>query len=342
MDYVVSQVERIANELHESGVSIPIPARPPPQTSEIPQESEATTSESSRKRVYLPQWLRDHRSDPAATVMFGLYLLVRHSKRTSQGFMELLLDHLRERLSLSEENNERIFIDNDTLFEHPILNIKYTSYEVQQERDIIHVGYDRTGIMVYTPTLTEHGNVPWSYANVLAIYHLTARTTANPSPRTLTLLWVRWMERSADTLTGPNSRNYTRVSFVPSSCIAGSAFDFVDPSHVIRACHLIPAFDLGRTRELLDPSVARDREGDWCAFYANRFVDRDAFARFAGIGIGCQRFQASQPLDIQVGPDHVVSPLDPDLDHDDDEGEESEAGGSDNGTPDDDFGLGSG
>ena len=35
----------------------------------------------------------------------------------------------------------------------------------------------------------------------------------------------------------------------------------------------------------------------------HRFVDRDAFARFAGIGVGCQRFQATQVLDIQVGPD---------------------------------------
>lgn len=37
-----------------------------------------------------------------------------------------------------------------------------------------------------------------------------------------------------------------------------------------------------------------------------RFVDRDAFARFAGIGIGCQRLQASQVLNIQIGPDHTI------------------------------------
>ena len=35
----------------------------------------------------------------------------------------------------------------------------------------------------------------------------------------------------------------------------------------------------------------------------HRFVDRDAFARFGGIGVGCQRFQATRVLDIQVGPD---------------------------------------
>ena len=39
----------------------------------------------------------------------------------------------------------------------------------------------------------------------------------------------------------------------------------------------------------------------------HRFVDRDAFARSAGIGIGCQRFQSSRILDIQVGPDYTAN-----------------------------------
>lgn len=40
-----------------------------------------------------------------------------------------------------------------------------------------------------------------------------------------------------------------------------------------------------------------------------RLVDRDAFARFAGIGIGCQQFQASQVLNIQVGPNYAANSL---------------------------------
>jgi len=185
--------------------------------------------------------------------------------------MELLLAHLRERLFPDGDGTEQLFIENDTLYEHPILNIKYTSYEVQQERDIVHLGYDRTGIMVYTPTLQEDESEPWSYASVLAVYRATIRTASNLEPHTLTVLWVRWMQRSALGLTGPNSRNFTRVSFVPSSSISGSTFDFVDPSHIIRACHLIPAFNIGRTHDLLDPSIARDPKGDWCAYYANRY-----------------------------------------------------------------------
>ena len=39
----------------------------------------------------------------------------------------------------------------------------------------------------------------------------------------------------------------------------------------------------------------------------HRFVDRDAFARFAGIGVGCRHFQATKVLDIQVGPDYTTN-----------------------------------
>lgn len=122
--------------------------------------------------------------------------------------MELLLAHLRERLFPDGNNAEQLFIENDTLYEHPILNIKYTSYEVRQEKDIIHLGYNRTGVMVYTPVLGENENEPWSYANVLAVYHVTIRTASNPEPQTLTLLWVRWMQRSETGLVGLNSWNY--------------------------------------------------------------------------------------------------------------------------------------
>ena len=40
----------------------------------------------------------------------------------------------------------------------------------------------------------------------------------------------------------------------------------------------------------------------------SRFVDRDAFARLLGIGIGCQRLQATKSPEIVIGPD-VPEPM---------------------------------
>ena len=268
MDYILSQIERIADELRENGVKVPGKSHSPPRTIEIPEDTEVVISRSSRSKIHLPRWLQNHRHDPAFTVTCHLLPVTNTDGKTPQHFMHLLLCHIHERLFPNEDETEQIFIENDLLYEHPILNIEYTSYDAQREQDIVHIGYGRTGVMVYTPAVD--GNEPWSYANILAVYHLIVRTASNPKPKRLVVPWVRWMERSTSGLTGPNSRNYTRVSFVPWSDVAGSTFDFIDPSHIIRSCHLIPAFDLGRSTDLLGPSEVRDSAGDWHAFYANR------------------------------------------------------------------------
>lgn len=68
MDYILFHVERIADELRENGVSVPGRSHPAPSTVEVPQETEVTTSKSSRLKIYLPQWLHHHRYDPATMV----------------------------------------------------------------------------------------------------------------------------------------------------------------------------------------------------------------------------------------------------------------------------------
>ena len=213
---------------------------------------------------------------------------------------------------------ESVFIRDDTLYEHPLLTIGYTTYDLKRDKDSIHLGFGNQAVLVYSPTSQD--SEPWLYAHVIAVYHVFVCTRTNPEPKRLELLWVRWMRRDTSHLKGPNASQFTRVSFISHSGTPGEAFGFVDPSHVIRGCHLIPVFDLRRTRDRLGVSIARNTKGDWQAFYANRcdplstphpslillrarFVDRDAFARFSGIGIGCQRLQAAHVPEIILGPD---------------------------------------
>jgi len=119
--------------------------------------------------------------------------------------MELLLSHLHEWLFLNKDSTEQVFIGDDVLYKNLILNIKYTSYEVMQEKDSIHIGYGQTGVMVYTLTLVKDRNKPWLYANILTVYHVTVYTASNPEPKTLTILWVQWMQCDTVGLTGPNT-----------------------------------------------------------------------------------------------------------------------------------------
>lgn len=184
--------------------------------------------------------------------------------------MDLLHVHLRERLFVDTDADERVFIKGDTLYEHPLLTIDYTTYDLKREKDSIHMNFGNQAVIVYSPT--SQSAEPWLYAYVVAIYHVFACTAADPEPKCLELLWVRWMQQDLLQLRGPNTSQYTRVSFTPHLGVPGEAFGFVDPSHIIRECHLIPAFDLQRTRDQLSPSMARDVEGDWRAFYANRYI----------------------------------------------------------------------
>lgn len=58
---------------------------------------------------------------------------------------------------------------------------------------------------------------------------------------------------------GPRTLRLDRIGFVPQGDQSGT-FGFLDPARVTRACHLIPAFDLGQTSKLLRLSRFRDFE----------------------------------------------------------------------------------
>jgi len=73
MDYIRSQLNRIADELRTVGVSVPGGAPPPPPpATEVPQETDITVSAGYKSSIYLPRWLDKHRRDPALMVTLSL------------------------------------------------------------------------------------------------------------------------------------------------------------------------------------------------------------------------------------------------------------------------------
>jgi len=89
---------------------------------------------------------------------------------------------------------------------------------------------------------------------VLGVYHSNVWTT-DPAVkngggvRQMDFLWVRWLEKE------PGYRYDFHQARLPKvGCVEFSddyAFGSFDPKHVIRGCHLIPAFHGGRTSALL-------------------------------------------------------------------------------------------
>jgi len=123
---------------------------------------------------------------------------------------------------------------------------------------------------------------PYWYARVLGIYHVKVSTT-HPAVvnggevRRMEFLWVRWLGEEPGHKHGFRRAVLPKIGFVPYT--DDYAFGFLDPKHVIRSCHLIPAFSCGRTSELLpvEHTNARRLEkygqpyetDDWTNFYVN-------------------------------------------------------------------------
>jgi hypothetical protein len=157
--------------------------------------------------------------------------------------------------------------------------------------------------MVKSNEEPEEGLVrhPYWYARLLGVFHVNVFPPGARSPRRVEFLWVRWFGRDPEWDSGPNHLRLDRIGYVPET--DAEAFGFLDPSLVLRACHLVPAFALGKTASLLARSAARDfHDGDWLNYYvmrwvsftftvlpsliSSRFVDRDMMMRHLGIGVG--------------------------------------------------------
>ena len=160
------------------------------------------------------------------------------------------------------------------------MRVNYTTYDVRRDGDVIN---PRTypDIMVQSPE-TGPGAQPYWYARVIGIFHADVSST-HPGlgrealcPSRMDFLWVRWFGKEPGTYChGFRSARLPKIGFIESSDYY--AFTFLDPAHVIRGAHLIPAFseDPERMSALLPvtKSVARilkpEEQDDWVNFYVN-------------------------------------------------------------------------
>jgi hypothetical protein len=116
---------------------------------------------------------------------------------------------------------------------------------------------------------------PYWYARIIGVFHariqftgLVSHPTIEPEVRNMNFLWVRWFGRDLTHKSGWKAKRLHRVGFVDAQ--DPGAFGFLDPTHIIRAVHIIPAFAWGRTADLLPPSITRsplEKDKDWIYYY---------------------------------------------------------------------------
>ena len=154
--------------------------------------------------------------------------------------------------------------------------VYYTSYDLQRQCDTINP-CTHPDIMLRCP-VTEANATPYWYARVIGIYHANIWVENPEIPggrenRRMDFLWVRWFGDVANYRSGFRTPRLHKIGFVKST--DDFAFRSIDPAKVIRGCHLIPAFAIGRNTVLLpQPSGIAHRlnpedKYDWLNFYVN-------------------------------------------------------------------------
>ena len=162
-----------------------------------------------------------------------------------------LLDHEYDgdEAEFTNEHRKQIYLAKYRLYRHKALRINFTTYDVRRSQDSLNPNTDHCDIMVHTredPT-SQHFHPFW-YARVIDLFHVNVNRARQD--RTLEvaermdILWVRWFGKDHMYRAGPQARRLDRNGFVTDDDDT-EPFGFLDPTHVVRACHLIPAFAHG-------------------------------------------------------------------------------------------------
>ncbi|KDQ51293.1 hypothetical protein JAAARDRAFT_199318 [Jaapia argillacea MUCL 33604] len=282
MDVREAEMRRMAQELVESGVEVPgFKPKGSEEVNEILIATHVSASKEQRHRNarYLGPWLARNATDPAFT-----------------DFLPRLRAHLQGRLkehilttipaaAITAGELEFYFRD-ERIYQHSTIRFHFTTYDLQRDQDLINPTTDKCNILVSLGRCDEAATKlhPFGYARVIGVFHAQLEHRFSHDPVRLDFLWVRWYSHHDAWGGGDELRRLDPLQFVPG--YSSDAFGFLDPSHVIRGCHIIPAYSDGTTTELLGPSLARHPDGDYVYYYANRFVDRDMASRYLGHGVG--------------------------------------------------------
>ncbi|RXW14382.1 hypothetical protein EST38_g11471 [Candolleomyces aberdarensis] len=174
------------------------------------------------------------------------------------------------------EDNFQIY--GNTIHEVGTCQINFTTYNNHQGYNTINPK-THPDVMVLSQD-DQRDAQPFWYGCVLGVFHAKVATT-HPDAKSkqierMHFLFVRWSRLEPNYHSGFRHAPLPKVGFVEHfDDFENYAFRFLDPAQVLRECHLIPVFRLGKTHELLpfDCPVARQVEEskskDWVNYYVN-------------------------------------------------------------------------
>ncbi|KAG2029778.1 hypothetical protein BDR03DRAFT_1017973 [Suillus americanus] len=286
-------------------------------------------SKYARASFDLTEWLNELPEDNQ-TVLDFIPRLKDHLLARLRG-----IEYTGDKLDFTDEDCTQIIIANNKIYEHSVLWINYTTYDLRREQDSLNP-CTHADVMVLSHE-NDDARHPYWYAQIIQIFHVDVWDCNDMSmekPCQIDFVLVRWFGHKAYYQSGWSAKCLHHIGFLRGE---DSPFGFLDPDVIIQGVHLIPAFESGKTDELLpNPFVQpeADLNEDWLHFYVNMFVDQDMFMHYQGGGIGhaitCKWDEFLQSDGVQVMNEQAeeleneAGEEDRDEDKDEDEGEGEE------------------
>lgn len=239
-------------------------------------------SHSRKDHFNLTRWLADNKDDKAVEVFhFVLRQCTAHTYCTVfQNFLPMLKDHLLRHISgtpsedFSNHDRRQLVIHKNQVFRHKTLQINFTTYDCRRDQDTINIGTHSDIMVLANPDEDPENSHPYWYARVIGIFHATVQQVgSSTSYENMDFLWVRWYGFDVQARSGFKACRLHQVGFLDSN--DPGAFGFLDPHDLLRAVHLVPAFEFGKSSRLLSQSIARHKnEGheDYQRYYINMCV----------------------------------------------------------------------
>jgi hypothetical protein len=174
----------------------------------------------------------------------------------------------------TEGDWEKVFLKHNRIYAHRTMCINFTTYDVRRTDDVINTHGPRNNIMLLNHDMysTSEPDHPFLYAKVLGIFHanITYHGEGNRDchPRRIEFVWVRWYE--LDKVGSWKPQRLDRVCF--PSVLDEDSFGFIDPADILRGCHIVPVFNIGKALSEGAPGRsgrAQDVD-DWKSYYVNR------------------------------------------------------------------------
>ncbi len=171
---------------------------------------------------------------------------------------------------------QTLIITGEHIYEHKVLWINYTSYDLHHKQDIINP-QTSSDVMMFTPK-DKHEAHPYWYARVIGIYHVLVHDKNNSNnanvSKQIDFLWVQWYGFDREYRSGFRTKQLHQVGFLNAE--EGGTFGFIDPNDVLCSVHLLLTFVLDTTNVFLEgPSITRcldEGDEDYERYYVNLYV----------------------------------------------------------------------